>query len=277
MKIKYLSIPLVLAISYSNAFGALVSNATLLFDDSVFTCPVGGTPPNCDLGAPPELTSGTFYSFDINNNGVIELSERFAMTAKNGIKLGVAQPASGSHVGPPDGTESTDIDEPWSFFGNTGMHYSDAPVTIVSDDGVGNVLLDMSGWGITWNGIPKIPFGAGSWGSNPEGQAVLTCSTDCSVGDSFILFYTATVPASDPSGFGLVRYRLGFDSSGVAPSSVAGIAASSDTDDPGAAVTGIIVAGASNVPIPAAVWLFGSGLIGLFGVAKHKQNPSKSV
>ena len=220
MKSLMASLVLLLIGVSGNLYASLASDAVLLFDPSVEGCPSGGSPPNCDFGLAPVIVGGTFFSFDINDNGNIELNERIGMIPHNGIKIGIAQPASGSHSDPPDGTEVIDIDEPWQFFANTGMHLSNSPVSVVSDDGAGNVLLNMSGWGITWNGIPEIPFGSGSWGSNPEGQAILTCSTNCSLGDSFTLFYTATVPDGHSSGFGGVRYRLGFDGAG-------GVAASS--------------------------------------------------
>jgi hypothetical protein len=38
----------------------------------------------------------------------------------------------------------------------------------------------------------------------------------------------------------------------------------------GADMTGVSVTTVSAVPVPAAVWLFGSGLIGLAGVARRK-------
>ena len=262
------SIGLLLISISSNLYASLATDATLLFDPSVEGCPSGGTPPNCDSGDYPVIVGGTFFSFDVNGNGNIELIERIGMVAQNGVKIGTAQPASGSHDGLPDGTELSDIDVPWHFFGNTGMHLSDTPVSIVSDDNAGNVLLDMSGWGITWNGISKIPFGSGSWGSNPEGQAILTCSTDCSVGDAFTLFYTAAVPLGDGSGFGGVRYRLGFDGGLPASASFVNTAGFSD-EDPGAILSGVI---GSAVPIPPAIWLFGSGLLGLVGMARRKKS-----
>jgi len=262
------SIGLLLISVSGNLHASLASDATLLFDPSVEGCPSGGTPPNCDFGLYPVIVGGTFFSFDINGNNNIELEERFGMVADNGIKIGTAQPASGSHSGVPDGTELSDIDTPWQFFANTGMHLSDSPVSIVSDDNAGNVLLNMSGWGITWNGIPKIPFGSGSWGANPEGQAILTCSTDCSFGDAFTLFYTAAVPLGDGSGFGGVRYRLGFDGGLTAATSSVSAAEFLD-DDPGAVLTGVI---GSAVPIPPAIWLFGSGLLGLVGMARRKKS-----
>ena len=268
-KLHMANIGLLLISISSNLHASLASNATLLFDPSIEGCPSGGTPPNCDGGLNPVIVGGTFFSFDINGNNNIELTERFGMVADNGIKLGTAQPASGSHSGAPDGTELSDIDEPWQFFGNTGMHLSNAPVTISSDDNAGNVTLDMSGWGITWNGIAEITFGSGSWGSNPEGKAILTCSLDCSLGDAFTLFYTATVPIGHGSGFGGVRYRLGFDGGVTALTSSVSASGFSD-DDSGAVLSGVIGAG-SAVPIPPVIWLFSSGLLGLAAMARRKK------
>ena len=233
---------------------ALMSNAVLMFDSSVY-----GTGSEAGL-----VVGGTFFSFDIDNNGDIELWERTGMTPYNGIQLGTAQPASGSHSGSPDGTESPSIDAPWSFFGNTGMHLSNTPVNVLSSTG-NMAYLDMSGWGMVWNGIPTVPFGSGSWGSNPEGQAVVTCDVDCAIGDS--LYYTATVPLGEPSGFGGVRYRLGLDGNASLanqPTGLAQAAAFSDSD-PGMVLTGTI---AAPVPLPLSLWLFVSGLAGLMGAAR---------
>lgn len=264
------SIGLLLISISGNIYASLASDAVLLFDPSIEGCPSGGTPPNCDLGLAPVIVGGTFFSFDIDGNNNIELWERFGMVAQDGIKIGTAQPASGSHDGPPDGSELFSIDQPWQFFGNTGMHLSTSPVLIASDDNAGNVLLDMSGWAITWNNI-DITFGSGSWGSNPESQAILTCSSDCATGDTFTLYYTASVPNGDPSGFGDVRYRLGFDgglASSLLLTASAEVVGFSD-DDPGLVLSGVI-GSSSAVPVPAAVWLFGSGLLGLIGLARRK-------
>lgn len=272
-KLRVVFIGLLFISISSNLYASLASDATLLFDPSVEGCQGGGIAPNCDFGLAPVIVGGTFFSFDINDNNNIELEERFGMTPANGITIGVAQPASGSHSGQPDGSEIFSIDQPWHFFGNTGMHQSNSPVSIVSDDNAGNVLLDMSGWGITWNGISNIPFGSGSWGSNPESQAVLTCSVDCAAGDTFSLYYTAMVPIGDPSGFGGVRYRLGFDG-GLASASLRSAGLSESVvfldDDSGAVLSGVI-GSSSVVPVPGAIWLFGSGLIGLLGFARRKK------
>lgn len=261
MKSKFhrFSFSLLLVFVATNVHAVLLSNAVLMFDSPVY----GGT-----YGT--DVVGGTFFSFDIDNDGDIAYWERFGMEPNEGIVLGTSQAASGSHSGVPDGTESYSIDKPWSFFANTGMHLSNTPVTVLNASG-NYAELDMSGWGITWNGIPNIPFGSGSWGSNPEGRAVVTCDIDCSIGDRFTLYYTATVPIGDPSGFGGVRYRLGLDgSAGTAPSSVYYQAASYNDSDPGMAIYGTISAPLSPVPLPAPIWLFGSGLLGLVGMARRK-------
>lgn len=151
-------------------------------------------------------------SIDAGSNFTMEVSPGFhlptAITGFQGIKTFVPQRASGSHTGTSNGTESPGIDNPWGFFGNTGMHYTTASATVLSDDGVGNVTLNLSGWGVTWNGIPAIPMGSGAWGANADGVAIVDCASDCSDGDTFTLTYTATVPVGDPSGFGGVAYGL---------------------------------------------------------------------
>ncbi len=140
------------------------------------------------------------------------------LSANEGVQLGKAQPASSSPLKP-------SIDNAWVFFGNLGVHQTTAPPTIISDDGAGHVSLDFSGWAVSWNGIPVIPLDKRPNGGieggapiNPEGVALMTCkdadpgdgesADDCSLGDSYTLSYSATVPAGDPSGFGNVSYVL---------------------------------------------------------------------
>lgn len=219
------------------AEAALLSTATLNFDAPVY---VDGL-----------VVSGSNFGIDFNNNGAIELSERTGITSNDGLVLGTAQ--SGSITSP-------GIDQPWLFFGIEGIHQTTSPITILSDDGEGNVELDFSGLSVSWNGN-DVGLGGSAWGSNSDGVAQLTCSTDCSNGDSFSLFYTATVTEGAFIG---VRYRLGFDSGNLLLSSSA--VGDGPVEDFGVMSTGTI----SAVPIPAAAWLFGSGLIGLIGFARRK-------
>ena len=130
------------------------------------------------------------------------------VAGNEGIQLGAAQPATSSPISP-------SVDNAWVFFGNLGLHQTVKPVTVISDDGTGNVTLDFSGWAVTWNGIPVIPLDkrphGGIEGGDPinrESVAVMHCANDCSLGDTYALDYTATVPAGDPSGFGNVPYVI---------------------------------------------------------------------
>jgi len=156
-----------------------------------------------------------------------------AFTGFNGIVIGETQLASGSHSGYPDGSEMPNIDQPWLFFGNTGMHLTTSPITIISQSS-GTMLLDFSGWAWSWNGI-ETPLGAGSWLANPDGVAVVSCSLDCGDGDTYSLLYSARIPPGDPSLFGNIGYKVFLE--------------------------GVI----STVPVPSAIWLMLSGLIGLAG------------
>lgn len=240
-KITVIAIALTLGSVVSfNANAMLAGNAALLFNNGVSGCVSGdtGTYPNCSYGY--TTTSGSYFTMDYNGDGIFSESERNVMTRLNGVYINTAQPASGSHSGSPDGTESASIDMPFSFFGNTGMHQTTSPVTILSDDGAGLVTLNFSGWSVTWNGIPDIPLG-GYTAMGDTGIATLLCGTDCSLGDTFTLDYAAHIPPYHPSGFGEVYY--------------------------GVHLEGTI----GTVPVPAAVWLLVSGLIGLASVAQRRK------
>lgn len=175
-----------------------------------------------------------------------------SITGKNGIVIGTAQAASGSHVGIPKGTESSNIDQAWAFFGNTGMHQTTVPVTSLTSTATGGTL-NFSGWNVTWNGIAGINMGAGGLaqigaqaanGANNGGSA--SFAWDGVYGHQYQLWYNATVPLGDPSNFGGVNYRLH--------------------------LVGTVMAPPSTIPVPAAVWLLGSGLLGLVGVARRKKS-----
>jgi len=91
----------------------------------------------------------------------------------------------------------------------------------------------MTGWNVFWND-ETVPWDKGSY-------ATVTCGIDCKIGDSFVLDYTAV--NLEPGVLFGFYYELHLE--------------------------GTI---ASAVPVPAAVWLFGSGLIGLFGFAKRRKS-----
>ncbi len=185
-----------------------------------------------------------------------------------GIHIGVTQDTNGhnSHGGASHINEGG-LDKEWLFSGNSGMHFTASPITVVdndvNNDGGFTKTLDFSGWRMTWNAIPSIPLGGGIQDcgtstdgicvtSNPEpvdiagtydngsGLATITCSTaSCSNSSTFTLTYAAVVPMADTTNFDGTPYSLD--------------------------ITGKVNA----VPVPAAAWLFGSGLAGLIAVSRR--------
>jgi hypothetical protein len=207
----------------SGAQANMPANALLKFNDATIGCLAGGTPPsgcNFDL----QLIDVAYFTMDLNSNNVGDETERTALYPgpDQGIRLGTVQTATGSHGGAPNGSESPGIDDPWGFGGNTGMHLTTVAPTILSDDGAGNVTIGMSGWTVAWNGIAVIPMGTGAYAhvGNPNGVGVITCAADCAAGDTFVLNYSATVPAGDPSGFGNVKYGLHLEGTIEVPASL---------------------------------------------------------
>jgi len=243
----------------TTASAALASDAVLEFDAGVTTTSAYGT---------AFVKSGSYFGMDTNGVGGVKPNERTAISMNNGLILGTSQAASGSHAGSIDGSESPGVDNAWEFFSNTGMQYSSSPTNVTGATGA-TAEIDFSGWGVTWNGIPAINMGGGSQDcgtasdgicattdpdtgdvtdiagvfDNGTGIANVTCAVDCAAGDTYTLDYTAIVPQADPSNFGGVTFVLH--------------------------LTGTV---ASAVPVPAAVWLFGSGLLGLAGVARRRKS-----
>lgn len=147
--------------------------------------------------------SGSWFGMDSSGNGVIGKSERTNLAqGTDGLVIGATTTAGASHGGPVAGGDTNSITAPWAFFGNTGSDYMTTAATGSTEGG-----LDMSGWTVTWNGIPAIPMGAGAWGAGyTSGVANVTWNgTD---GGAYTLDYTGTVPIGDVSGFGGVKYAL---------------------------------------------------------------------
>ena len=139
----------------------------------------------------PPLGDGSWFTMELDPGNPTHIS----IAAFNHIQLGTTQP--GSAILP-------NIDQPWLFAGNLGVHQTTSDLTILTDDGAGNVALDFSVWDVSWNSIPSIPLGEGA----DNGIATMTCAVDCAFDDTFVIDYRATIPDGDPSGFGNVNYRI---------------------------------------------------------------------
>jgi len=209
---KGLLVAAVTMVSFS-ANADLTNGSNLIFNPPVMGGYYGNT-----------VVSGSYFAFDTDGNGTFSKTERTGISPNNGLDIGNIQPASGSHSGAPNGSESAGIDSPWSFFGNTGMHLTLSSASVLSSQ-IGTASVDFSGWAVTWNGIANIPLGSGSSAQigNPDGVAIITCSTNCNDGDTYVLDYSATVPVGDPSGFGGVKYALHLEGSIGVPVPTTGV------------------------------------------------------
>lgn len=226
-----------------NPRAAVLDNSVLMFDSGITECLNGGTYPNC-TDSLAGVTGGSWFGHDASLDDVFDLQERVALMAHDGLEIGGVQPASGSHSGAPDGSEIYSIDEPWFYFGNTGMHYTTGPVELVSGSN-GTYELDFSGWAVHFDGA-YTPLGGdasviGDNGAYSQGSglATITCDTlDCAIGSRFVLDYD--VYNGTVGTFFQVHYALHLE--------------------------GVIAA----VPLPAAIWMFGAGGLMLFRIGKRR-------
>jgi hypothetical protein len=185
--------------------------------------------------------SGSWFGIGVdpgNNITVYTPIESF-----QGIRIGVLQPASGTHSGLPDGTESPSVSKPDSLFGNTGLwQIIGTPVTQLSHSG-NTATLDFRGWDWPWNGTSSIPQSDPVNFPGDTGIATMTCSlASCSNTSSYTLDYAGHVPLGNSSGLG------------------------------GAPFTTHLEGQVEAVPLPAALWLFGSGIAGLAAFARRRRN-----
>lgn len=188
-------------------------------------------------------TGGTYKVRDTQKGSVTQ--------GTTGFIIGSPTTGGANHPGAPTAGDSNAIDAPWEFFGNTGSHYTTVGITGSTTSG-----LTMSGWTMAWAGIPAIPMNTGAWATATTGSphtgapgtfvdGVANFYWSGVYGTAYSLDYRATVPVGDPSGFGGTRWEYHYEG---------------------------IVNAAPPVPVPAAVWLFGSGLMGLLGYVRRRSS-----
>ena len=184
---------------------------------------------NITDGVTPVLGDGSYFTMEVQPGVPLPT----ALVAQNSLQLNTAQAASTSPLIP-------NIDQPWQFFGNLGVHQTTSAPTVKSDDGAGNIILDFNGWNVSWNQIASIPLGNGAHSGGVDGEAVMTCYSDdlatrtqgdCSAGNVYVLDFYGTVPDGDPSGFGNVKYRLHLEGAVAASGVVYGPVIAPNTTD----------------------------------------------
>lgn len=136
-----------------------------------------------------------------------------------------------------------------------GFNTTLAPGTITS----GNFSGLVAGWSISVapptiaaDGFGKFEFAVSNGGSNRLDPLTFSINV---AGDSINSYYEAS---TGNAGQGNVQYAA----------HVAGFTTQSCTSGP---CTSAWFGGGAPVPLPAAVWLFGSGLLGLIGVARRRR------
>ncbi len=174
------------------------------------------------------VTTGSYYAWDLNDDGVIDATEEMALQpgGMGGISIGSTM-------------NQGEFDAGTVFLGvNTYFSFPDIPVTILSDNGSGAFELDFSGlyWDFNTN---QFSLGGNSL-LGDSGVATLSCGTNaCVNGDIFTLSYIAH--NNDPANsFGELLFSM--------------------------ELTGTV----SAVPVPASVWLFGSGFLALVEIARRR-------
>jgi Bacterial Ig domain len=189
------------------------------------SCFLQFNPGNITPQVTPVLGDGSYFTMEVQPG----VPSPTALVSQNGLQLNTTQLASTDPLSP-------NIDQPWQFFGNLGVHQTVSAPTVTSDDGAGNVTLDFTGWNVSWNFIPSIDLSSGL----DNGVATMTCYTDdlvtqtpgdCSAGNIYVLDYHATVPPGDPSGFGNVKYRLHLEGTVAASGVIFGPSVPPNTSD----------------------------------------------
>lgn len=181
------------------------------------------------------VSSGSFFAFDVQNKQTIQDIWKFAITPSTDGGIVVGQ------------TQSSGTIDSIDWYGNIFSDYSTTAVTGGTTSG-----LNMSGWNLMEWGVVPASMGSGAWtplNCAAEGVACSGYADGVGVfnwsgvyGDAFTLDYAARFPSTD-SNFAYVRVFYHFE--------------------------GTVVA-ASTVPVPAAAWLFGSGLMGLLGMVRRR-------
>ncbi|MHB8453969.1 MAG: hypothetical protein ACYDDO_04565 [Acidiferrobacterales bacterium] len=196
-----------------------------------------GVPAYNATGTQVNVASGSWFAFDTNANGIVDPTEKTALSqGTTGLVTGVVNSPGA-------------IDKPYDLFGSTGSDYLTVSIIGSTDTG-----LNLYGWTMAWNSY-LIPLNSGAWTPSNCTAGIAGCGThtftdsiaqfnwDGIYGDAYTLNYSATTPLDSSVGIFGMRYFLHLE--GIVP---------------------------AQAPIPATIWLFASGLIGLssFGLRRNQ-------
>ncbi|WP_372521444.1 hypothetical protein [Sulfuricaulis sp.] len=214
---------------------AVTSHAAVLNTGDLLAIAPGVVDHYDSYGNAVGVASGSWFGADTNGNGALSEYERQVTTpgSAGGLIVGATQ-APG------------EIEHSYFFGGDTRLYTVTAPTS-------GDGTLNLSG--LRWSWLTDWTFGSGAWtptntadfGAPGSGYANGVAQLQWSgvYGDSYNLWYATTEPVGSPTGCGGCRFFWH--------------------------LTGTVQA-APTVPIPAAVWLFGSGILSLTGFSFRKRS-----
>lgn len=226
-----------LALSLALSTTAPVTSAALLQAGDLLTITPGVAVLDA-YGSPAGVASGSWFGVDMNGDAAVADTERFVTSPGTAGGLIVGQTQAPGEI------------EQSSFFGQDAWLYTVTAPT--SGDGT----LDFTGlrwlWGTsgvswTFGGGAWTPTNAADFGAPTSGYTDGVARFEWSgvYGDSYSLWYSTTEPFGSPTGCGGCQFFWHLEGTVVA------------TPVP-------------LIPVPAAVWLLGSGLIGLLGIARRR-------
>ncbi len=212
-------------------------NAAILNLDDTLTINTGI--PTFDVfGDQIEITQGSWFAINLNGNARVDGFEKVALSqGTDGIVVGMTTSPGAYHAGLVLPSDSNAVTAPWVFFGNTGSDYIVVPIS------GGTQGVDMSGWRAAWLTISDLSLGSGAWGSGFL-DGIGNFAWNGQDGAAYTLDYRATIPQSDPNGFGGLQYALHLE--------------------------GIVQR--ASIPEPTTIALIGAGLLGIRLSQRRKQD-----
>ena len=183
-------------------------------------------------GGTGPCTVGSCFSMEIFT-GTFAWAD-VASGTDGGFVVGGNQASGGQELVPPGETtpDSGELSAAWSFFKSWGTFFADNSLNTFSDTS-NDGMTALTDFNVAWNG-GVIPMGAGTVND-------YTITLDENGNGTWSIDYSQIVCCGNFTG---VPFRMFLTGSVIAPSAI---------------------------PVPAAVWLFGSGLIGLAGVARRRK------
>ncbi len=156
----------------------------------------------CDGGVKVlQFNNTSIFQFDIPPEDNFEVTLPMVPGPDGGVVIGMIQPASGSHAGAPDGTESPGIDQPWVLLG-TSMHLSTSPVVFLNE-----TTLDFSGWSLHTSGVVT-PLSDPVNFADTQVASIICDTALCEEAENFTVDYVGHIPLGAPGGFGGTKYHM---------------------------------------------------------------------